>query len=546
MAIDCTNPAQNALISDSSVSIRNGPLPNWWVSPDIFLNDPREGIQSSTSIPPQNPLDPLGVRITPDTARQEADNQVSVRVNLELVQFPSSADFLKVELYIANPSLVMTPNNSKLIFSYLQPKASLSPTFVRTETWRAENAILGPNPDPDPSRVHRCLIARAYPDNLTPRDGTERFCNGLRSDNVNQLDPHVAQRNIVIIPAANKTIKFLVQTQSENLELTQRATIRSIVDRLPSNAVLDSVLPSLNNFEGFRRIAQIAPERFALQVPEKFSPVIRDNFNLGRGGPIDIGRGGLIDIGKIPFRDIRDYARNIGGFRRAVLNPQLVLQEAVAVRKFNAPLNVRSLQTTPNLQTASNWKISSALEELVEQAAPTFEADITLPPEEVANFTFTANLPENSQLGDAHIFHVMHINENQQVIGGLTIVAVVVDSVNPELVNALTNQRSQLVKDGYLAIFGGNPPHGNDQRSIVACLRDLNYYFNFVVECCRQGSAESLGQALTGIKETNLALGYPNSWFITFYESIKQNHGLTGAFATTVNAYIDYLISSLS
>ncbi|MDZ8258022.1 hypothetical protein [Nostoc sp. ChiQUE01b] len=110
----------------------------------------------------------------------------------------------------------------------------------------------------------------------------------------------------------------------------------------------------------------------------------------------------------------------------------------------------------------------------------------------------------------------------------------------------MTSQRNQLVRNGYLAIFGNNPPHENDQRQVAACLRDLNYYIAPIIESCRQGSVEPLDQIIPGIKEMNNSLGYPNSWFVTFYESIKQNHGLTGESANVVNSYLDYAINSFS
>ncbi|MBE9111419.1 hypothetical protein IQ273_18605 [Nodosilinea sp. LEGE 07298] len=440
MPIDCTLSSQNRLIQDTSVTVRNGPVATWWLSPDIILNNPIDEIQPINSIPLLVPGKPKLGWLSPDTARQGDNNQVSVRVALALTSFPTLAENLKVQLYVANPSLNMSPSNSIKIYDSSEEevdsirehfsKDRLTPTFIHTFTWKAERAG-GPRTEPAPSNLHRCLIARVYPDNLRPPGDTERFCNGLRSDGSTQLDQHVAQRNIAFVAAVGGSIRFLIQTQTENPEFAESVTIRSIADRVPSTAVLNAILPSLKRFQGFRQIAQIAPERFALQIPTKFSPIIRNKTRLEKVTPIDPG--------KVPIRDLWQYVNkdrfDFGRFRDVVFNPDIVLQDAIATRKFNVPVNTNDLRVSstgaqqrsiPLTQPiASPPSITPRLAQMVEQAAPTFEADIQLPPQEVATFEFTANLPENSQPGDAHIFHVMHIAENQQVIGGLTIVAVV-------------------------------------------------------------------------------------------------------------------------
>lgn len=56
---------------------------------------------------------------------------------------------------------------------------------------------------------------------------------------------------------------------------------------------------------------------------------------------------------------------------------------------------------------------------------PKYEADIQLQPSQVTSFNFTVDL-SGSNSGDAHIIHLMHVRSDQQVIGGLTLVAVAV------------------------------------------------------------------------------------------------------------------------
>lgn len=414
----CSNPEQNQLLTDTCISvgvpIPGEPILPLWMSPDIILNDPK--FQTSTLIPP-------GASI--GTAMQGANNQVSVRAHKSCT--PPGATFMIVELYVAHPGLNITPAvNSLLVFTESIPIVSFGSSILVTQTWLADHFIASPStqPDTDPNRLHRCLIARCYPDTLTATG--EKFCV--------LEDQHVAQRNIFIIPVKDRKISFLIQTSSQNSEIIESATIRTIADRAPSTAVLNAILPSLKQFKGFRQLAQTAPERFALQVPNIFSPVIRDGSRLEKPTPVDYGN--------IPIQDKLQYVLaekvSFARVRDVMFNPRVVLQKAVADRKFNTAFNARNLQVSPesqirarNLQVSpeseifSNAKITPKLEKLVQQAAPTFEADIKLPPKEVANFNFTADLPENSQPGDAHIFHVMHINDQKQVIGGLTIVAVV-------------------------------------------------------------------------------------------------------------------------
>jgi hypothetical protein len=397
---DGTNIIDNELFTDPCIAMEDGSPP--WLSPDIILTSS------------------LGVS---DEARKGETNTIAVRARKSCN--PAGTTNVLVELWVANPSLNFAPNvNSVKVFEAVVPTTSfvlnpaidpVRPVAQVSRPWTAEETLSDTVPtDADPLRLHRCLVARSYPSNLTPPDA--KFC-------VTE-DPHVAQRNIAIVKVVGvRKFNFPIQTNGKNPEVFEGATIRAIADRAPSKAVLNAILPSLQQFAEFRQIAQIAPERFGVQVPENFSPVIRDNSRLEKVTPINPE--------DIPFQDKWRYVfkdgLNFGRFRDAVFNPEVVLQSAVATQKFNAPLNVPNLQVSPELRVSPSLKITPGLGNLVEQAAPTFEADIKLPPKEVANFTFTANLPENSQPGDAHIFHVMHINDQKQVIGGLTIVAIAVD-----------------------------------------------------------------------------------------------------------------------
>ena len=401
----CTDPAQNELMRDKCIQMES--CNPHWLSPDIILTSD------------------LGV---PDEARVGKSNTVTLRARRTLQNPDGSACMLpanvRFQLWVGLPSLNPPISSAVQVQGFIPYKPLPTSSFALdlavdptrpigqvSETWTAEETLPSHSSD-TATRLHRCLIARCYPSDVNPPDA--QFCV--------VEDPHVVQRNIAIVKVVGvRKFNFPIQTNGKNPEVFEGATIRAIADRAPSKAVLNAILPSLEQFEGFRQIAQVAPERFSLQVSEKFSPVIRDSSRLEKVTPINPG--------DIPFQDkwrfVLKDGLNFGRFRDAVFNPEVVLQSAVAARKFNAAFNVRSLQVSPELRVAPTLQLTRGLEKLVEQAAPTFEADIKLPPKEVANFTFTANLPENSQPGDAHIFHVMHINDQKQVIGGLTIVAVV-------------------------------------------------------------------------------------------------------------------------
>jgi hypothetical protein len=191
----CSNPAQNQLLRDNCISIDDGPSTAWWLSPDIILND--TSVQSSV---------PVGA--VKDTAIQGADNQVTVRARKTCN--PDGATNVIIELYVANPNI----NNwsptigSELIFQDIIPAGNFNPTATITKTWLATRPISPPptQPDPDPNRLHRCLVARCYPETLSAPQ--EKFCV--------LEDKHVAQRNIAVVAAMRRQVTFLIQTTGTN------------------------------------------------------------------------------------------------------------------------------------------------------------------------------------------------------------------------------------------------------------------------------------------------------------------------------------------
>ncbi|MGK7926394.1 MAG: hypothetical protein AB4290_14345 [Spirulina sp.] len=110
--------------------------------------------------------------------------------------------------------------------------------------------------------------------------------------------------------------------------------------------------------------------------------------------------------------------------------------------------------------------------------------------------------------------------------------------------DGLNSQRTQLIQIGYLAVFGSSSGHNPRQAS--QCLRDLGYYLNIIIESCRQHNTQDLEEFIANVKEMNKALGYPNSWFVTFYQAVKSNHELVGEAAKIANYYLDRAIAALA
>jgi hypothetical protein len=145
----------------------NSPAP-WWLSPDVDIPaHPGEAVQGS--------------------------NDVQIRVHAH--EEPQLADKIVAEVYVGNPSLVMSPgaNTVRIDPGNLrfrtrdvagsEPVADV-PGAVLTFAWTPSSsagAVNGPG--------HRCLILRAFPENVTPPNTPFDVPN----------EQHEAQRNIEIL-----------------------------------------------------------------------------------------------------------------------------------------------------------------------------------------------------------------------------------------------------------------------------------------------------------------------------------------------------------
>ena len=124
----------------------------WWLSPDLSLNGPASGLDQA---------DPGQVnKIRVKFRRKPASSGCT---------FPG-AESITVEVWVANPSLAMVPFDSdscRRIGFIGSPLPSEGTSGTQVIEWTPRSGL--PATDPE-SKGQKCLIARAYPDNLIPSD----------------------------------------------------------------------------------------------------------------------------------------------------------------------------------------------------------------------------------------------------------------------------------------------------------------------------------------------------------------------------------------
>ena len=192
----------------------------WWLSPDISLVGPVSG---------------------PDNADAGQVNPVNVTVRRKSASsnciFPGDESLI-TELWVANPSLVMSPrvrNSAKQIAltgTTLPPEGS---TAIQHFDFTPPAV---PHPGDPQSPGHKCLAARVYPSSLVP-SAANFFTPG---------DQHVAQHNLCIVKTTSQNFTFAVNTVNPDGPLTpippplppvvkHPVKLRAILDLHPSNFV---------------------------------------------------------------------------------------------------------------------------------------------------------------------------------------------------------------------------------------------------------------------------------------------------------------------
>lgn len=265
-------PSDPALAADTSTYMEavsgDGGTHNgagvWWLSPDIAL---------------------VGSVSGADKADPGADNTIDVALHAAVAPAngnnPTGAESLTIELWVANPSLAMAPNNSastKHVDSIGIPLLAPGGSATHQFHWVPPTGL--PIDDPQ-SPGHKCLIARCYADPLIPSSS-----NFFAPD-----DRHVAQHNICIVPCGGtRAVRrraacgLEIATVNPDIRKPQKTRLRAINDLNPGKFVRDVVLKRLKKTDGFSRLSPTPPRGFTLQVPGFPKATVSDGTKGGRAG----------------------------------------------------------------------------------------------------------------------------------------------------------------------------------------------------------------------------------------------------------------------
>jgi hypothetical protein len=230
-----TQTYMEAIAGDGGV---HDPSAVFWLSPDIELTGSVSGIGKA---------DP-GVNNAVEVSFHAKPNGT----------LPAGSESITIELWVANPSLAMAPNNAastKHIDSIGMPLPSAGGAQTFTFNWVPPSGVAASDPQ---APGHKCLIARAYGDPAIP--STMSFFA--------PQDPHVAQHNICIVPcggpgAAQKPAGCGVDVTTLNPDARrQRLKLRAQLDVDPAKRVRGIALKYLEKTPGFRRLAPKPPRGF--------------------------------------------------------------------------------------------------------------------------------------------------------------------------------------------------------------------------------------------------------------------------------------------
>ncbi|MEK6257038.1 MAG: hypothetical protein AABP62_00335 [Planctomycetota bacterium] len=202
----------------------------WWLSPDINLVGPVSGPENADA----GQINPVRVKFHRKSANSNC-------------LFPGD-ESVSVELWVANPSLVMSPRvpGSATRVGFIgSPLPSEGSVHTQQIDW---NLPAGLPPGDPQSPGHKCLIARCYPDSGTPA-GTGFFVPG---------DQHVAQHNLAIVTSASRSIKFKANTVNPSvlarLPSVGQVKLRAVLDLNPIKFVSRTLAKRLHGLAGFTQL----------------------------------------------------------------------------------------------------------------------------------------------------------------------------------------------------------------------------------------------------------------------------------------------------
>ena len=207
----------------------------WWLSPDISLTGPTSG---------------------PETA-DVGSNKIDIRIHRRAAGTCTFTgdESVTVEVWVANPSLVMSPSlhgsaaRVGFIGSPLPPDGG---THLQHFDWSVFATAVTPVPRENPQQPGpKCLVAVCYPDSLTPSD-IRFFVPG---------DQHLAQHNLSIVRTGQAAdVKFKVNTFNPTAvpPITSTVKLRAIMDLAPTAFVKKMVLSRVQHLPGFQRLRDTA------------------------------------------------------------------------------------------------------------------------------------------------------------------------------------------------------------------------------------------------------------------------------------------------
>ena len=202
----------------------------WWLSADISLTGPVSG---------------------PDTADSGQVNTVTAKFHRKSASsnchFPGD-ESITVELWVANPSLVIAPRvrGSAARVGFIgAPVPAEGGSGTEQIDWMAPAGLPADNPQ---AGGPKCLVARCYPDSGTP-SGTSFFLPD---------DQHVAQRNLCVVSTRSHGVVFKVNT----LNLDSSASpiqpppvkLRALLDLAPNHFIKNTVMARLQLTSGFQQL----------------------------------------------------------------------------------------------------------------------------------------------------------------------------------------------------------------------------------------------------------------------------------------------------
>jgi hypothetical protein len=201
----------------------------WWLSPDIILNGGS------------------------DQATATAPNNIDIRGHLGPCEAIASESLIAVDVYVGDPSLVMTPggNTTKITNAPGRPVVMIPQLSSIGSTLVSFPWVLGGTSVEAPG--HKCLIAQFYVTDESPSASTFDL----------PQERHVAQRNITIL-AGKASGEVTVNTINPNRKAPALVTVRAIADTKPVKHVLQAARGALNGVPDFKRLRTTNVPRFQL------------------------------------------------------------------------------------------------------------------------------------------------------------------------------------------------------------------------------------------------------------------------------------------